>query len=416
MKRGVLPKGLAVAAAAVLAGVTVQAAVPAAQAATTLSVVAVSQVQNLINTVRGQTGTYTGVWINTATNTVYVSAPSASVTASAVAAGVAARAEVGRAKIPANAPVATKASTMKIVVVHATYSFAQLQAIQGRVTRDAGLRKTATASHATLSEWYPDPETDKVVIGFTKVTPAETAAVKAEYGSTARVITAPVFTSYVLKLSRNAVHPDYSRTDDGEPWYGGDRLYFDDGDGCTSGYEWSNGTMTTAGHCGGDPTSFYNNSGETSSFYEGKTYTVQYGNNRIDMQEISGSLYGPYVWAGSNGSTAEPVSGSGGVANGGLYCTDGSYTGVNCTAQVEAIDGCFDVGNVNECDLDEAYSTNFGSLATYGDSGGPVFTHASPDAPYAVGTIVGGASNGQIALWSDMYMEKEIFGGAPAVG
>lgn len=415
MKRGVLPAGLGAVAAAVLAGVTVQAAaVPAAQAATTPSVVAVSQVQNLINTVRGEAGTYTGVWIDDKTSTVYVSAPSASVTPSAVAA-LEPRAATSAAT-SANAPVATKSATMKIVVVHAKYSFAQLEAIEGRVTHDAGLRKTAQASHATLSEWYPDPETDKVVIGFTKVTAAETAKVKAEYGSTARVITAPVFTSDVLKLSRTAMRAALSRTSDTAPWYGGDRLYFDNGDGCTSGFEWSNGTMTTAGHCGGDPTSFYNNSGQSSASYEGRTYTVQFGNGRIDMEEFNGSSYLPYVWAGSNGSVAEPVSGSGGVANGGLYCTDGSYTGVNCTAEVEAIDGCYEIEGINECDLDQAYSTNSSRLAQPGDSGGPVFTHASPDDPYAVGTIVAGNSTGEVILWSDMYMEKKIFGGAPALG
>ena len=77
MKRRVLPAGLgAAAAAAVVAAAAVQGAVvPAAQASVAPSVVADSQVQNLINTVRGETATYAGIWIDRKTDTLYVSAP-----------------------------------------------------------------------------------------------------------------------------------------------------------------------------------------------------------------------------------------------------------------------------------------------------------------------------------------------------
>jgi hypothetical protein len=386
-----------------LAATALAASTPA-QATIAPSVVAVSQVQNLINTVRGQAGSYAGLWIDNASDTVYVSASKAGVTPGTVEA-LTPRAAVGGA-------------TMKLVLVHATYSFAQLEAIDGRVIHDKGLQRAAKASHATLSEWYPDPETDKVVIGFTKVTPAERAEVRAEYGTTARVITAQLAESAVGKgpltatRSPRTVHADVSRTADSAPWYGGDEI---GGGGflCTSGFDWANDSMTTAGHCGS--TAWTNN-----GVYVGTTFTLQWGGGRIDMQRMDGSSYLPYIWAGANGTTPEPVSGSGGVAQGAMYCVNGYRTGQNCNAVVDAIDVCRGLNDngteVNVCDLDEAESYNDSVLVQPGDSGGPVYTSNSKNDPYAVGTISGRLDNGLVVVWSDMYMEKVIFGSGPTVG
>ncbi|MFZ0046677.1 MAG: hypothetical protein WAL16_12615, partial [Streptosporangiaceae bacterium] len=68
-KRNGLVLGVAVAA---VAGAMIQtASVPVAEAAATPSAVPVSQLQSLINTVRGATTTYAGMWIDG--NTIYVS-------------------------------------------------------------------------------------------------------------------------------------------------------------------------------------------------------------------------------------------------------------------------------------------------------------------------------------------------------
>jgi hypothetical protein len=91
------------------------------------------------------------------------------------------------------------------------------------------------------------------------------------------------------------------------------------------------------------------------------------------------------VLLGSGGTEPEPVSGSGGVADGGTYCTGGYSTGQNCSAVVEAIDVCVDVGDgatgatEDVCDLDEAYSSNDTPIIQPGDSGGPVYTSNSTD-------------------------------------
>jgi hypothetical protein len=417
MKRRVLPVGLGAAAvAAVVAGAVVQGAVvPAAQASVTPGVVAVGQLQNLINTVRGEATTYTGIWIDGKTSTVYVSAPSSSVTA---------------AKVAALEPQATtaRAATMRLAVVHAKYSFAQLERIDGRVIGSGSLFAAAKKSHATLSEWYPDPETDKIVIGFTKVTAAETAAVRAEFGSTARVISAPAAIDAVGHRAAGALLPKTARpaatTGDNPPWSGGGIAYFDNGSSwCTTGYDWSGATMSTAGHCG-SKTFYARGNSLSGKWYMGSTYTIQYGNNRVDMQLVKGSNYTPYVYAGPGGGTKEPVSGSGGVAEGGKYCTDGVTTGVNCTAVVDAIDVCINETDsstgvtVYACDLDEAYSSNGSAIVLPGDSGGPVFTQNSVNDPYATGTIVAYDTNssGTVGYWGDMYEEKVIFGGAPVVG
>jgi hypothetical protein len=69
----------AVAAVALVAGAAL-AATPAAQAAAVApATVAVGQIQNLNNTVRAETGSYAGLWIDDTTNTVYVSTTKASV-------------------------------------------------------------------------------------------------------------------------------------------------------------------------------------------------------------------------------------------------------------------------------------------------------------------------------------------------
>jgi hypothetical protein len=111
-------------------------------------------------------------------------------------------------------------------------------------------------------------------------------------------------------------------TADTSPWSGGDIAYFDGGeDFCTTGYYWGGDTMSTAGHCGSNK--YYARiDSESGKWCEGTTYTTQFGDNRIDMQLPKGSDYKPYVWAGPNDQNDVPVSGSGGVAEVGKYCTD----------------------------------------------------------------------------------------------
>ena len=265
-------------AVALVAGAAL-AATPAAQASTVEpATVAVSQIQNLNTTVRADPGSYVGLWIDDKTNTVYVSTTKASVSTATVAA--------------MEPRALTSAPAMKLAVVHAKYDFAQLQGFAARVQNNKRLQNAAKASHALLSEWYPDPLTDKLVVGFTKVTAAERAAVSAQFGAAARVITAPVFSSAVGKpgqaaTSPRTIHPN-SRTADTYPWYGGDRIDGPDGF-CTSGFDWDGNSMTTAGHCGN--ATFTNNGNEV-----GKTYTIQWGNNRIDLQRLTGSTYLPYIW------------------------------------------------------------------------------------------------------------------------
>jgi hypothetical protein len=117
----------------------------------------------------------------------------------------------------------------------------------------------------------------------------------------------------------------------------------------------------------------------------------------------------------------EPVSGSGGVAIGGKYCTGGIVTLQNCSAVVSAIDICAYVGTTNQpltyvCYLDQASSSNSTKIVQPGDSGGPVYTYNSTTDPYATGTICAAGNGGLSGLWSDMYEEKVIFGGGPEIG
>ena len=146
---------------------------------------AVGQIQNLNNTVRAETGSYAGLWIDeTDQHRLRLHHQGE---------------RLDGAPSPRWSPApSTSAPAMGLVVVHAKYDFAQLQGFAAKVKNNKRLQNVAKASHALLSSGT-DPLTDKLVIGFTKVTAAERAAVSAQFGATARVITAPVFTSAVGK-------------------------------------------------------------------------------------------------------------------------------------------------------------------------------------------------------------------------
>ena len=173
--------------------------------------------------------------------------------------------------------------------------------------------------------------------------------------------------------------------------------------------------MTTAGHCGN--ATFTNNGSEV-----GKTYTIQWGNGRIDLQRLTGSTYLPVHLGGSGGNVPEPVSGSGGVAIGGKYCTGGAVTLQNCSAVVSAIDICATIGTTNQpltdvCYLDQASSSNSTKIAQPGRQRRPGLHLQLGQRTVRDRQRSCAAGNGGLSgLWSDMYEAKVIFGGGPEIG
>jgi hypothetical protein len=412
---------------AVLAGPGEPAKAAAAPAPATITG---QQLENLENTVRADSADYAGLWIDQNTDTVYVaaarSAASASITPSALLA------QASGTLTPAQA---YGTASMKVDVVPVTYSAAQLQAITGKIGTDTQLQQVAAQAGSTITVWYADPSTDTAVIGFSKVTAAETAEVKAEFGDAARVIAQqpanpdvlriPAGESLAQALKKEGVNvkpatssgPEY----DSSPWYGGDPIEFQENghtSACTAGYEFNGGKMSTAGHCAANPDRFWYNGNQNQGQTYGTTYTVQFGNGRTDMQLLSGS-YDPAIWAGPNGDTAEVVSGSGGVAMGGGTCDSGSDFGMNCDGHITEIDAtlqfCENGSCWNEIDQDVATDpSGDGCLVEPGESGAPVFTSTSRNAPWAIGTITGALGNNcNEAIFNDMYELKAIFGTAP---
>ena len=323
---------------------------------------------------------------------------------------------------------------MKVDVIPVTYSAAQLQAITAKIGTDTQLQQVAAQAGSAITVWYVDPSTDTAVIGFSKVTAAETAEVQAEFGDAARVIAQQPATPDVLRipagetlaqaLRKEGVNvkpdtlagPEY----DAAPWYGGDPIEFDEGGhvyACTSGYEFGGDKMSTAGHCAASGSFWYNGNQNKGQTY-GTTYTVQFGNDRTDMRLLSGS-YDPGIWAGSSGDTPEVLSGSGGVAMGEGTCDGGGDFGLNCDGHITEIDATIPFCDNGSCwtEIDQDVSTDpsgDGCLAEPGESGAPVFTSTSRNAPWAIGTLTGAVGSGcNEAIFNDMYELKVIFGTSP---
>ena len=136
------------------------------------------------------------------------------------------------------------------------------------------------------------------------------------------------------------------------------------------------------------------------------------------MRLLSGS-YDPGIWAGSSGDTPEVLSGSGGVAMGEGTCDGGGDFGLNCDGHITEIDATIPFCDNGSCwtEIDQDVSTDpsgDGCLAEPGESGAPVFTSTSRNAPWAIGTLTGAVGSGcNEAIFNDMYELKVIFGTSP---
>lgn len=158
---------------------------------------------------------------------------------------------------------------------------------------------------------------------------------------------------------------------------------------------------STAGHCSPMGTSwlqgYYDTSTRTikNSGSMGQVAVSKFSNNTVDAAVISGASYAPYVYFGPQAVFG--VNGDSAPVKFETYCSDGSFTGQNCTARVAAVNACLNVADETGhttyiCGLAIATSTNSSRLVQPGDSGGPVYD--SPTSGIAKGIISAGNSSG----------------------
>ncbi|MGH3636189.1 MAG: hypothetical protein ACRDTS_19300 [Mycobacterium sp.] len=338
------------------------------------------------------------------------------------------------------------------------YSQRQLTAAMNAIPKRQPWAALATPSLAT---WGIDPATDTVRVGLTSVTPQLVDAARAAFGDQATLVRAqrPDLAMKVARLDpgyrtvtvnpgaktstpgamQPNVAPSPSRLLDTTPYYGGDRIYrlYTDSGGatyvvqCTGGFEWSPAAMSTAGHCGPYGTiwsqGYYDTSNSTlyKSGIMGTVFTVQWGNQRIDGELMNNGSWAPWVY--TQLQAVDPVLGSQIPSVGETVCTDGSFTGENCTAKITATNQCVNVsdptaGTVTVCGLDAATSTNNTMLCQPGDSGGPVYTHARDSSGADLGLVAdglvsacsGGSNPGRDVWFTDIATALQIFGGSIA--
>jgi len=291
--------------------------------------------------------------------------------------------------------LATKASAstgaVSVKTVAATYSLAALEAKRDVITRNI---KSLQADGAALSNWGVDVKANRLHIGVLKLTPGVRARISSLLGGL----------DAVDITQDGGWNQTADRIVDSAPWFGGDRIVGPVG-ACTSGFsvfDPANGDRTfntTAGHCG------YGTFKQGGNGY-GITYVGSYTEGGpTDAQIVTtypASAAGR-VYTSSNGSN--PVKGWIVTQVGGnKVCSDGSFTGENCSGKIDATNQClyFQDSRKTICKMIVVFSPGFQPKP--GDSGGPVYNHAGitqntgPDI-YARGLISGSYGANQ-SLWA----------------
>jgi hypothetical protein len=395
----------------------------------------VSALQSYLDRKPGEFG---ALYLDNRSHTVYVNVVSGGQPAAIQDLGrqVAADSAVGRG------------AQLRVAVRQVRYSQSQLSATMAAVT---DRQPWVSIARPVLATWGIDPRSDKVIIGLTQITPLVAAAAHTTFGDEVSLVrqqrpqlaiglTAlpPGYRTVKLSLPHKgtvrgatpSVAPSPSRLLDALPYYGGDRIYRLISlsgqtyvEECTVAFTWSTPGMTSAGHCGPTGTVWtqgYLDTSNNTLYKTGSMGTVQdtqYGTNRPDDALITKSSWAPYVYTALQNWL--PVGGPDAPYVGDTVCTDGSFTGQNCTAVVSQRTICTNVKNpitgtfVYICDLDVATSSNSTTLVQPGDSGGPVYVNLSGTL-YANGLICAGNSARTTVWFTDIANVISTLGGTVA--
>ncbi|MEV6793643.1 hypothetical protein AB0M87_16925 [Streptomyces sp. NPDC051320] len=346
--------------------------------------------------------------------------------------------------------LATGDPTWKVVTDSAHYPLNTLNGVRDKIT-------TASSSFAVeagrnLTAWYSDPLTDSVHVGVTKVTPALKRAAEAEFGDKVTLFREPRHHS-MDKITRVDQRPSLQHATAGEknskvarsaataptrlldstPYAGGDRIVSQqviDGANyvvqCTTNFhlimDSGSSTMGTAGHCGATGISWlqgYLDSASNTVHYTGtmgKAYTRLWGSGKSDAELLNstGNPNGFWTQVYIDSTTLNNVGGVDAVSVGERSCSDGSFTGQNCSGSISAVDVCENIDDdgsiVKVCHLNISRSGT--RLVQAGDSGGPVYK-ADGLTVHPQGIISAGTSNGLEMDFADMGWVDVTLGGYP---
>lgn len=270
-------------------------------------------------------------------------------------------------------------------VTNAQYSLSLLEGHRDALTAKAGQLR---ASGVVATDWGVDTQNNRLQVGLTQDTSAAEQAVRQAIGGGSEI-----------SFTQSAGWTATDRIVDRYPWTGGDRVVFQNGVACTSGFSLidpqSRTFNSTSGHCG------YGNYTQGGNGY-GKTINASwYESGPTDAQVISTypvTAQGR-IWSNLPGSTngSFPIKGwiqTAGQAGGNTVCTSATFSGDHCDAKINNTNQCIYFQNVNKtvCKLITAFSSSYHTQP--GDSGGPVFNRAgtTPDSgpqAYARGMLVG---------------------------
>jgi hypothetical protein len=340
----------------------------------------------------------------------------------------------------------------KLELRHVKYSTAELQQVASQI---ATRQPWVTLFSNTIAWSGIDQRNNVVTVALTAVTQDLRQRVGQAFGDRIALITGErlTFAPKVTKLQGPAqvkpvqprnkadadaiapmrgdtvqVAPSPSRLLDGQPYYGGARIYRLEASGdevfiiqCTVAFAYSGPAMQTAGHCSPSGGTYwaqgYWDQGENTIYQTGnmgRVFAVEWGDNVPDGALMNGSTYSASVW--TQLQAVQTVRGTSFPAQGQGVCFDGSFTNENCSGVIDTVGGCADIYDPSDdsfthvCGLDFAHSANNSRMCQPGDSGGPVYQRV-PNGVKAAGIISATNEQGTVCAFSDINILDADFGG-----
>jgi hypothetical protein len=314
--------------------------------------IADERINELVQLIDSDPGTFGGVSVDDATGVLTIKYPAR--------AGVeAARARLGTVRMPAAARDTGSVRAWRVAFAPVRYSYAELEAVRQKVMADTEWQRLV---RPVLARWYVDTERNTVVVGLTTVTPALRAEAARRFGG-------------MVELQAKQRPRPQSRIDDVEPYIGGIRLEYS-ANNCTSGFVIRQATnpdvkrMLSAGHCGAVGTAVTNSSelvGTVLARQVGGKDVLYIGGRNYRAMTYVGPVIGPEDTRDVKGLLLPVVTFG--------YCVSGSFSGERC-GRVTQNNVCVRYPDGTDiCSLSEMVSFDGAPLTVGGDSGAPVYTY-----------------------------------------
>jgi hypothetical protein len=402
----------------------------------------VERIQRYVDQHRSEFG---GIYLDSDVQTIYIN-----VTSTAKPDSRRVALEMSKDLPPSEQPSSDGKSAWKVELHHVKYSTADLQDVARRITTEqpwVKLFSNVVAWSAidqrnnifTVAVTTLDQETRRLVERAFGDRVALVPGERLTFASKVTKVHGPVQVKKVDSGNKSTasapqaddmprVAPYPSRLLDGQPYYGGGRIYRIEASGdevyiiqCTVAFAYSGPSMQTAGHCspsGGTYwTQGYWDQGENTIYQTGnmgRVFAVQWGDNVGDGALMDGSTYSASVW--TQLQSVQTVRGTSFPAQGQGVCFDGSFTNENCSGIIDTVGACADIFDpesntfTHVCGLDFAHSSNGSRMCQQGDSGGPVYQRV-PNGVKAAGIISATNTAGTTCAFADINIFDADFGG-----